>query len=191
MAALVQTVTEGGRARSRRRALALAGAGLVLAGGAAAGVIAVARDDGGAGVAAPRWAAIADAGLHSAIPIQAAEGSVVGAVLVSRSTARILTALYEVRLGIFQVFLASLGVAVLLSVLLSGTIARPLQKLRNQAAALLDHRGLTVGHVVHVVAVRPEVGDDHLAHGQRALPDPAQERVHDAAGRGGGGGANA
>lgn len=92
--------------------------------------------------------------LHSAIPITGGDGGddstpgetrVLGAVLVSRSTARILAALYEVRLGIFQVFLASLGVAVLLSVLLSGTIARPLQKLRNQAAALLDHRGRITG----------------------------------------------
>ncbi len=40
--ALVQTVTEGGRTRRRRRAVALAGAGVLLAGGAAAGVGALA-----------------------------------------------------------------------------------------------------------------------------------------------------
>lgn len=83
--------------------------------------------------------------LHSAIPVTADDGSVVGAVLVSRSTARILAALYEVRLGIFQVFLVSVGVAVLISLLLSGTIARPLQRLRNQASALLDRRGRITG----------------------------------------------
>lgn len=104
--------------------------------------------------------------LHSAIPITGGGGSdsvldkdqVLGAVLVSRSTARILTALYEVRLGIFQVFLASLGVAVLLSLLLSGTIARPLQKLRNQAAELLDHRGRITGRF-RGTARLDEIGD--------------------------------
>lgn len=83
--------------------------------------------------------------LHSAIPVTAGDGEVVGAVLVSRSTARILAALYEVRLGIFRVFLVSVGVAVLISLLLSGTIARPLQRLRNQASALLDRRGRITG----------------------------------------------
>lgn len=83
--------------------------------------------------------------LHSAIPVTSNRDSVVGAVLVSRSTQRILTALYEVRLGIFQVFLASVGLAVVLSLLLSGTIARPLKRLRNQAAALLDRQGRITG----------------------------------------------
>jgi len=93
-------------------------------------------------VAAPGSRAVV---LHSAIPIQGGEGSVVGAVLVSRSTARILTALYEIRLGVFQVFLASVLVAAVLSLLLSGTIARPLERLRNQAAELLDRRGRITG----------------------------------------------
>ena len=43
--ALVQTVTEGGRARDRRRALLLAGAGLLVAGGAAAGAVALTRGE--------------------------------------------------------------------------------------------------------------------------------------------------
>jgi two-component system sensor histidine kinase ChvG len=96
--------------------------------------------------------------LHSGIPITGGDDSVLGAVLVSRSTSRILAALYEVRLGIFQVFLASVGVAVLLSLLLSGTIARPLQKLRNQAAALLDHRGRITGRFRGTVRL-DEIGD--------------------------------
>jgi two-component system sensor histidine kinase ChvG len=62
-------------------------------------------------------------------------------VVVSQSTFRILSALYEVRLGIFKVFLASVAAAVVLTLLVSTTIARPLQKLRDEANALLDRRG--------------------------------------------------
>ncbi len=78
--------------------------------------------------------------LYSAIPVRN-QGQVVGAVVVSQSTFRILSALYEVRLGIFKVFLASVAAAVVLSLLVSTTIARPLRQLRNEAAALLDRRG--------------------------------------------------
>ncbi|HEY6051591.1 MAG TPA: sensor N-terminal transmembrane domain-containing protein, partial [Thermoanaerobaculia bacterium] len=62
--------------------------------------------------------------LFSAIPVTAA-GRVSGAVLVSQSTYRILQDLYAVRLGIFKVCLGSLAAAVLLSLLVSMTIARP------------------------------------------------------------------
>ena len=78
--------------------------------------------------------------LYSAIPVRS-QGKVVGAVVVSQSTFRILSALYEVRLGIFKVILASVAAAVVLSLLVSTTIARPLRQLRNEAAALLDRRG--------------------------------------------------
>lgn len=78
--------------------------------------------------------------LYSAIPVRDAN-RVVGAVLVSQSTFRILTALYEVRLDIFRVFLASVAAAVVLSLLVSTTIARPLRRLRDEANALLDRRG--------------------------------------------------
>lgn len=78
--------------------------------------------------------------LYSAIPVRS-RGEVVGAVVVSQSTFRILSALYEVRLGIFKVVLASVAAAVILSLLVSTTIARPLRQLRDEAAALLDRRG--------------------------------------------------
>lgn len=78
--------------------------------------------------------------LYSAIPVRS-QGRVVGAVVVSQSTFRILSALYEVRLGIFRVFLASVAAAVVLTLLVSTTIARPLRRLRDEAAALLDRRG--------------------------------------------------
>ena len=78
--------------------------------------------------------------LFSAIPVRD-QGRVVGAVVVSQSTFRILGALYEVRLGIFRVFLASVAAAVVLTLLVSTTIARPLRRLRDEANALLDRRG--------------------------------------------------
>lgn len=96
--------------------------------------------------------------LYSAIPVRTEAGEVAGAVLVSRSTARILAALYQVRLGIFQVFLASVGVAAVLSLLLATTIARPLKRLRNQAAALVDRRGRITGRFSGQRR-RDEIGD--------------------------------
>lgn len=78
--------------------------------------------------------------LYSAIPVRG-EGKVVGAVLVSQSTYRILRALYDVRLDIFRVVLASVVAAAVLSLLVSTTIARPLRRLRDEANALLDRRG--------------------------------------------------
>lgn len=80
--------------------------------------------------------------LYSALPIRAGgEGEVIGAVLVSQSTSRILRALWRVRLNLVEVFALSLVVAIVLSLLMSATIARPLIRLRNEADDLLDHRG--------------------------------------------------
>lgn len=78
--------------------------------------------------------------LHSAIPIES-DGRVVGVALVSRSTLQILRALWDLRLATFRVILASVGVAVVLSLLVSTTIARPLRRLRAQAHLILDRRG--------------------------------------------------
>ncbi|HYH06477.1 MAG TPA: ATP-binding protein [Thermoanaerobaculia bacterium] len=80
--------------------------------------------------------------LYSALPIRAGgSGAVTGAVLVSQSTSRILRALWRVRLNLIEVFALSLAVAIVLSLLMSATIARPLIRLRNEADDLLDHRG--------------------------------------------------
>jgi two-component system, OmpR family, sensor histidine kinase ChvG len=73
--------------------------------------------------------------LHSAVPIR--HGSrIVGAVVVSQSTYRILQALYAVRLRVFEIVIASLAAATVLSVVLSLTIVRPLVRLRRATAAL-------------------------------------------------------
>ena len=80
--------------------------------------------------------------LYSALPIrEGGTGHVVGAVIVSQSTSRILRALWQVRLHVFRVFVISVIVAGVLSLLVSATIARPLVRLRDEADDLLDHRG--------------------------------------------------
>ncbi len=95
--------------------------------------------------------------LYSAVPIRR-DGRVIGAVLVSQSTYRILRDLYELRLEIFTVFLLSLAVAVVLSLLLSTTIAVPVRRLRRQAREILDHRGRLRGHI-RFNRRRDEIGD--------------------------------
>jgi len=78
--------------------------------------------------------------LFSALPVWDG-GRVVGAVEVSQSTARLFRALDQTRLGIFKVFLASVAVAVVLSLLVSTTFVRPLRGLRDESRAILDRRG--------------------------------------------------
>lgn len=78
--------------------------------------------------------------LHSAIPIRGG-GKVIGAVVVTQSTVRVLRSLYAVRLRIFEVLLGSIGAAIFLSFLLATTISRPLARLSAQAADLVDRRG--------------------------------------------------
>jgi two-component system sensor histidine kinase ChvG len=74
--------------------------------------------------------------LYSAVPILAG-GRVLGAVLVSQSTYRILRDLYAIRLDIAKVFLLSLAAAGALSLLLALTIVGPLKKLGEAAQAAL------------------------------------------------------
>jgi two-component system, OmpR family, sensor histidine kinase ChvG len=83
--------------------------------------------------------------LFSALPVWDS-GRVVGAVEVSQSTARLFRALDQTRLGVFKVFLASVGVAVVLSLLVSTTFVRPLRRLRDESRAILDRRGRLRGH---------------------------------------------
>lgn len=80
--------------------------------------------------------------IYSALPIQAGgHGEAIGAVLVSQSTSRILQSLWRVRLDLIEIVALSLLVAIGLSLILAATIARPLIRLRDEADALLDHRG--------------------------------------------------
>ncbi len=84
--------------------------------------------------------------LYSALPIRG-EDRVVGAVVASQSTVRILASLYQVRLGMFGVFLLSLAVAAVLSLILAASLVRPLEQLRRDAVELVDHRGRPRGQL--------------------------------------------
>lgn len=80
--------------------------------------------------------------LYSALPIRVdGNEQVIGAVLVSQSTSRILRALWRVRLDTVEVFALSVLAAIVLTLMMAATIARPLIRLRNEADELLDHRG--------------------------------------------------
>ncbi len=78
--------------------------------------------------------------LYSALPVRNGD-RVIGVVLVSKSTVQILSDLYELRLAAFKVVMASVLAAIVLSLLVATTIARPVSRLRLQALALLDRRG--------------------------------------------------
>jgi two-component system, OmpR family, sensor histidine kinase ChvG len=95
--------------------------------------------------------------LYSAIPVRDRD-AVVGAVLVSQSTFRILSDLYVLRLDIFRLFLWSVATAVVLSLLVSATITIPVRRLSGQARAILDLRGRLVRPLIPLRA-RDEVGD--------------------------------
>lgn len=109
--------------------------------------------------------------LYVAIPVRFG-GRVIGAVLVSQSTYAILQALDAVRLDVFAVVLASVAAAAVLTLLMSMTIARPLRRLRDEAAALLDRRGRLRG------AFRGSRGRDEIADLSRALAELTR-RLHD------------
>jgi two-component system, OmpR family, sensor histidine kinase ChvG len=70
--------------------------------------------------------------LSVAVPVQRYK-QVLGSLLLSKGSRSIDTALYEVRRNIMEMFAFSIAVTVLLSIYLSGTIARPLNRLAAAA----------------------------------------------------------
>jgi two-component system sensor histidine kinase ChvG len=78
--------------------------------------------------------------LFTAVPVRH-EGTVTGAVVVSQSTFRILQALYDIRLRVFQIVIGSLAAAALLTTVAAMTIVRPLARLRRAAAEVSARRG--------------------------------------------------
>lgn len=78
--------------------------------------------------------------MFSAVPVRH-DGAVTGAVVASQSTFHILLALYDIRLRIFEIVLASLAAAAFLTAVAATTIVRPLTRLRRQASALAERRG--------------------------------------------------
>ncbi len=112
--------------------------------------------------------------LYSALPVEN-DGAVTGVVLVSQSTFQILQDLYEVRLEIFRFLLVAVGVAAVLSLLVSTTISRPLKRLRRQALAILDRRGRLTGRFKGSERL-DEIGD--LSRSLSELSSRLEERMH-------------
>jgi two-component system sensor histidine kinase ChvG len=75
--------------------------------------------------------------LVSAVPVRHGE-RVIGAVVVSQSTFRLLQTLYQIRLRIFEIVLLSIVAAALLTAVAATRIVRPLKQLRRRAAALAE-----------------------------------------------------
>jgi two-component system sensor histidine kinase ChvG len=84
--------------------------------------------------------------LYSAFPIWDTNKQVLGAVIISRSTYRLLGELYTIRVSIFKIFLVSIGIAAILGILASRSIRFPLRRLRQQADAFLSPQGKIEGN---------------------------------------------
>ena len=78
--------------------------------------------------------------LTVAVPVQPLR-RVVGALMLSADSNDIEERVRQTRLAILQVFALALGVTILLSIFLAGTIARPLQRLANAADRIRQWRG--------------------------------------------------
>jgi two-component system sensor histidine kinase ChvG len=111
--------------------------------------------------------------LYSALPIWDGD-QVVGVVQVSQSTFRLLQSLHDIRLGVFRIFLASLAAAVVLTLVVSTTIVRPLRRLRDEANALLDRRGRILRRF-RGARRRDEIGD--LSRALEELTHRLEEHV--------------
>ncbi len=111
--------------------------------------------------------------LYSALPVRN-EGLVVGVVLVSQSTFQILQDLYEVRLAVFRYVVGAAGVAAILSLMLSATISRPIEKLRSQAKTLVGRGGRLTGRFPGSSRL-DEIGD--LSRALSELSSRLEERM--------------
>lgn len=84
--------------------------------------------------------------LYISLPIFDNSKNVKGVVLLSKSTYIILQDLYQIRLEILKIFLLSFVFAIIISLILSKTIAGPIRNLRNQARDIVDKRGRLITH---------------------------------------------
>ena len=95
--------------------------------------------------------------LYVATPVYR-RGNTVGAVIISRTTDEIRQDLHSLRLSILEIFVVSLAVAVILSMITGTTIVRPLRQLRREAIEILDRRGRLRGRF-RGSRKRDEIGD--------------------------------
>ena len=99
--------------------------------------------------------------LYSAMPVMQ-DDQVIGIVLVSRSTWRILQNLYELRIDLAKVFLWSLLFILVVAVFLTFRISYPLKKLARQTSECADKKGRIDAAVVEKftgLKRRDEIGD--------------------------------
>ncbi len=96
--------------------------------------------------------------LYSAVPVLGND-EVIGVVLVSRSTYRILQNLYELRVDIGKIFLWSLAAVALIAVFLALRISRPLKKLSQQTVRCTDKTGRIVSTEFTGIKRHDEIGD--------------------------------
>jgi two-component system sensor histidine kinase ChvG len=124
--------------------------------------------------------------LNSAVPIRRGN-AVIGAVLVSQTTFRVLQALYDVRLRLFEVVVASLLAAVMLSAVAAATVVRPLVRLTHEASDLAERRsplpgrfedaarGDELGDLARSLAELTRRLDDHIRTVEQFASDVSHE----------------
>ncbi len=95
--------------------------------------------------------------LYTAAPVYR-RGEVAAAVLVSQTTDLIRADIHAVRLAIFRVFLASVVLASILTLMVSTTIVQPLRQLRKEAGEIADRHGRLRGRFKGS-AKADEIGD--------------------------------
>ena len=95
--------------------------------------------------------------LSVAVPVQRYK-RVLGALVLTRDTRKIDEAVFQVRLDILKVFGVALGVTVLLSIYLAGTIARPMRRLA-EAADRVRHGHSRAYGLPQLAGRKDEIGD--------------------------------
>jgi two-component system, OmpR family, sensor histidine kinase ChvG len=95
--------------------------------------------------------------LTAAVPVQRYK-QVLGAVLLSKGSGEIEQAVRAVRFEILRVFVIALGVTVLLSIYLAGTIVQPVRRLAAAAERVRRGHGRQVA-IPDLSARRDEIGD--------------------------------
>ena len=111
--------------------------------------------------------------LSAATPVQRYK-QVLGVLMLSKGSRHIDAAVVDVRLAILNVFAVALGITIMLSVYLAGTIARPIRRLA--AAAESVRQGMSRRHAIPDMAGRDdEVGD--LARTLSAMTEALWQRM--------------
>src|SRR6185437_4927182 len=95
--------------------------------------------------------------LTAAVPVQRYK-QVLGVVLLSKGSGEIEQAVRAVRFEILRVFIIALGVTVLLSIYLAGTIVQPVRRLAAAAERVRRGHGRQVT-IPDLTARRDEIGD--------------------------------